>query len=509
MCSQKSPYSDERSFADALLAEMLTPEPARVDPAELEIPDVCDWMEEYFFIPETKRPIVLEPHQKTILRMFFERRPDGRFKWTTGCYFTIKKSGKTAVAGGVQKWSTVTWGDFGEIYHMGNKLEQAQERGFKATKYSIQLSPPSVRNKWDLAATKLFYKPGRSFIKALPVNAAGEAGANQRMTTWTELHGYRYEEDQRMWDEMQPPPTQPLTFRFAESYAGYEGESLVLEKLWFMALEEGERLHDELPIYGVPSTGLIAYIDTGLDARRMPWQTSEYYAKQEAMERPLNFIRIHLNKWVSSENAFIQEAIWDALKEPKSVSDKQPVVLGVDAAVSGDCTAVSVVWKDGQLVREAATYIFEPPDDGKIDYEETLTPILETLLERYNVRCVAYDEYQLHHLMTELAKEQKGIEFYAFPQGEERVKADSHLQSLITQGHLRHSGNDELKEHAKNANAKELKDGKAIRLVKKKSTKKIDGLIALSMAAWKMQDIKEPAGRAYRARTTGLYKRRV
>lgn len=445
-------------------------------------PDICDWAEERFYIGETKRPIQLEPIQKTILRLFFERNPDGTFKWQTGLYSTIKKSGKTTIAAVVQQWAAETWGDYGEIYHLGNKLDQAKERAFKITKRSIELSP--YRKDWDIQETRLTHLSTRSFIKALPVSATGEAGGNQRLTTWTELWGYWFESDRQFWDELQPVPTQSLSFRFAESYAGIEGKSLLLRDLWDMGLS-GERLHDEYPIYGVPAAGLIAYIDTGVEARRMAWQTPDYYAKTEARERPSSFKRVHLNEWVSSASAFIDEETWNALRGYPDAADIKWVFIGVDASVSHDSTAITAVTQIGAIIYELETRVFTPVD-GKLDYDLTIAPTLKAMFQKWRVRQVVYDEYQLHSFMTRFSKEHRNIKFVPFKQDGPRVESDTALYNRIQEATIRHSGSPHLIQHIKNADKNEVgtDEEKGIRIIKRHQELRIDAVVALSMASY-------------------------
>ncbi len=132
-----------------------------------------------------------------------------------------------------------------------------------------------------------------------------------------------------------------------------------------------------------------------------------------------------------------------------------------------------------------------PPKDGKMDYERTLKPALEAMFRRYGVVCVAYDQHQLHHFMTQFSKDYTAIPFYAFGQGPERLKADTALLYRINQRRLRHSGNPELRQHIQNADAKEELNGAAIRIVKRKAGKKIDGTVALSMAAYQISEIAD------------------
>lgn len=444
-------------------------------------PDICDWAEERFYVVETKRPIVLEPVQKEVLRLFFERNPDGTFKYQTGLYSTIKKSGKTTIAAMVQQWATETWGDYGEVYHIGNKLDQAKRRAYTIQRNSIEMSP--YRKDWDIQELCMTHITSKSSVRPLPLSASGEAGGNQRLTSWTEVWGIRYEAGRRAWDELQPVPTQRLSFRFAESYAGFEGESLLLRDLWDMGLS-GERLHEEYPIYGVPAAGLIAYIDTGVAARRMRWQTDEYYAKAEASERPSAFKRVHLNEWVSSVSAFIDEETWNALRGYADPADIKWVFIGVDASVSHDSTAITAVTLIGETIYELETRVFTPTD-GKLDYDLTIAPTLKAMFERWRVRQVVYDEYQLHSFMTRFSKEHRHIKFVPFKQDGPRVESDTALYNRIQEATIRHSGSPHLAQHMRNANKHEVgsDEEKGIRIEKRHQEMRIDAVVALSMAS--------------------------
>lgn len=473
------------------------------------IADILTWAAQYFYIQETRKPIVLMPHQQAILRIFTEQEADGRFKWRTLLYSTIKKSGKTTISALYARWAAETWGNGQEVYNIGNKLKQARERAFTKIRQSIKYGPEDRREVWEMTRDRLTYTETDSIIEAVPVNDAGEAGSNPSLTVWTELWGFNSEAARRFWDEMQPVATRLLSQRFVDTYAGYRGESTLLWDLWQTALT-GDRLHPTLPIYGVPAARLAAYIDTGIEARRMTWQQGaagdEYYAMTEASERPHNFRRLHLNEWVENQDAFIEMSVWDNLEHSPTPKFDGLVVIGVDAAVSGDSMAAVAVTMDDDKVIEIETHIWIPPKEGKLDFETTLRPTLEAMLVRYRVWAVTYDEYQLHDFMTQLQKAQGRVEFVPFPQGEKRLQADTALLRRLQQGQLWHSGNEKLREHVENADAKPSLDGRAIRIVKRTHDKKIDALVALSMAAHKISRSGKPKAAIIQGiGTKGLY----
>lgn len=475
-----------------------------------KLPDIVEWAESNFYI-ETGRPIELQPHQKDILRLITEQRPDGGFRWRNVLYSTIKKSGKTTISALYARWAAETWGPYQEVYNLGNKLKQAKERAFKMIDRSIKLAPQSIRHQWDLQATRLTHLPSGSFIEALPISGAGEAGGNQSLTVWTELWGFQYEDALLMWDELKPVLTRPLSQRFVDTYAGFKNESELLWAIWQNGLE-GKRLHDDLPVYGNEAAGLIAYIDTGLEARRMPWQQGEegerYFAEQERTERPENVQRHHYNFWADNTSSLFSVALWEQLEIDEG--DPQPgpeVVLAADASLSNDCTALVAVGynREHDITYEVETQIWTPPKDGKLDYGVTLSPALESMFRRYRVRGVAYDHYQLHDLMTRAAKKHPKVDFYDFPQGGERVQADTALLTRMQQAKLRHSGNKEVRDHIQNAVAvRQGDDAIRIRKRQEKGTP-VDAVVALSMGSWRWHEVKPAKQPRKRQVRTGFW----
>lgn len=479
-----------------------------------KLPDIVDWAQETFFVIETGRPILLAPHQKTILRLITEQRPDGGFRWRNVLYSTIKKSGKTTISALYAMWAAENWGPFQEVYNLGNKLKQAKDRAFKTIDRSIKLAPKRISEQWDAQATRITHMPSGSFIEALPISGAGEAGGNQSLTVWTELWGFQYEEALLMWDELKPVLTRPLSQRFIDTYAGFKNESKLLWGIWEAGLE-GQRLDDELPIYGNEEAGLIAYIDSGLEARRMPWQQGEigraYYTEQERTERPENVQRHHYNYWADNTSALISVALWDRLE----VSDEDPVpgpevILSADASLSNDCTALTAIGynRDEDMTFEVETLIWTPPKDGKLDYEETIEPAMEAMFKRFRVRGVAYDHYQLHDLMTRAAKRHRNVEFYDFDQGKERLEADTALLTRMQQGKFRHSGNHEVRNHVQNAVAVASGDS-AIRIRKREEKHTpVDAIVAISMGSWRWQAVKAPPKYSGKIGYSGLWGRK-
>jgi phage terminase large subunit-like protein len=478
--------------------------------------DVGYWAERNFYIEETERPIVLERHQKAVLRYALTRDADGHLPFNTILWGQPKKSGKTAIAGLVARWAAETWGRYGEVLCVGNDAKQAQERAYKAATISIELSPGYQRGsqvlpgRWRVLTKDSTCLTTGTTMRAVATDYKGEAGANPILVVWTELWGFTHTADLRFWAEMAPSPTRPDSLQWIETYAGYEGESELLYGLYETAVKDARQLTagelgdqsafaeapnaDSLvPCYVNERARTFAYWDDGIQARRMPWQKGEdgdrYYAAEAGRQTESQMDRLHSNLWVSAESSFVPIEWWDAAVDPLPLApgDRTPMVLALDAGVSGDCFGLLGLTRDprhadppGLVVR--LVHKWEPPPGGTIDFDGPES-VVRDLCKQYNVAEVAYDDYQLHHFSKRLMGE--GVAWFrVFGQGEERLVADGNLKLLITHRRISHDGNADLREHLTNANAKQsATEDTKLRLVKKSSKRKIDLAVCLSMSA--------------------------
>lgn len=485
----------------------------------MERRDVVYWGERRFYIPDTGRQIVLEPHQKAVLRYCLKRTDDGlgHLPFQTIMYSCPKKSGKTAIAGMVARWAAETWQRFGEVLCIGNDAEQAMERAFKAAQESIALTPGYLEQRkaipgyWTTATRLMRCLSNGSRMKAIATDYTGEAGANPILTVFTELWGFIHKNETRFWAEMAPSPTRPDSIRWIETYAGFDGESELLYTLYETCVKNGRQLtagemgavgvfeeapnpDDPIPCYVNESARMFAYWDEGEVARRMPWQKGEngarYYAAEAATQTPQQLTRLHSNQWVSAESSFIELVWWDACLDPMPPllpGDNTPIVVALDAAVTGDCFGVLGVSRDpdrtappGIAVRFSRKW--QPQGGNAIPFGE-VEEYVRWLAANFNVIEFAYDQYQLHDMATRLQNAGVGW-FRVFGQVGERLMADSDIRKMIMERRTRHDGDPDLREHLANANGKvSTTEDTKLRMVKKSESRKIDLAVCLSMAA--------------------------
>jgi hypothetical protein len=77
-------------------------------------------------------------------------------------------------------------------------------------------------------------------ISAITSDYTSAAGANPTISIFDELWGYTSERSRRLWDEMVPPPTRKIACRLTVTYAGFSGESVLLEELYKRGLAQPE-----------------------------------------------------------------------------------------------------------------------------------------------------------------------------------------------------------------------------------------------------------------------------
>lgn len=380
----------------------------------------------------------------------------------------------------------------------------------------------------------------------------------------TEIWGFVHIDDIRFWEEMKPVPAKPDSMRWVETYAGFENESTLLWELYELGLEGQQLTAGQLaeatdtpldafaetkgqpdalvPVYVNEAAGVLMYWDEGIEARRLlphekPKIVAAYYREEEQKNTPAEYARHHMNKWVGAESDFIPMPLWDACAEPWDVStekglppfepgDPTMVVIGVDAATTGDCFGIAAVTRHPQRhddVAVRAVRKWDPKDEGGIiDYwgpenflrtlckggcalghyqadgwrldkagaEKLQRPICaacenKMLVPAYKVVQICYDSYQLVDMMQRLTREHLA---WCEPvdQGKERAQADRGLYDLIVNQQFAHDGNLELREHIQNSRMRLQRDEDSkMRIVKKAAHRKIDLVVCVSMAAYR------------------------
>jgi hypothetical protein len=448
--------------------------------------DPIQWIQSEFYIPELNGPIQLYPYQIATLRESQAKDSGGNFKYNLIVWGDIKKSAKSSIAAAIALYRAfhVKWGS---VKIIANDLKQADSRVAFYLRRAIELNPRMTNIKQANYKTTL---PNHTTIEAIPIDPSGEAGGNDDLIVFSELWAAKHKALESMWTEM---TLSPMKFgksqRWVETYAGFSGESPILERLYERGIK-GERL--DLSYEDNDLSDLGVYRDGGMlmlwnTVPRLPWQTQAYYASEEEVLLPTEFRRIHKNEWVGSTSKFVEKVWWSNCYEPLPPLDSsEPCILSADAAKGGDstlpadCFALVIITRhpvrrDDVAIRYCG--IWQAPKGELLDYDP-IDQEIRRLLDTFNIVEFTYDPYQLHSIAMNYRREGL-VKTFEFKQGEPRLKADKQLRDFIIAKRISHDGNPSLTEHIDNANVvNHGEDG--IRIVKRSASLKVDSAIATS-----------------------------
>lgn len=461
--------------------------------------DPVAFIDDLIQVNELGQPFKLLPFQKRILRAAFPFDDNGKLPWQTIVWSCPKKSGKTAINAALTIWFAYTQEPPNEILVCANDLEQAQSRVFRAAAGMIR-NNPALRESAEIQ-TRQIRLSNDTTILALASDVSSAAGSNQGLTSTDELWGYVSESSRRLFEELTPVPTRKNSIRLITTYAGILGESQLLNDIYTQGVTQGERLLDDLPVFVNREAGCFMYWD---NAPRMEWQTPEYYASQKKSLRPGTYARLHENKWVTATSIFLTPEIWDPCIDeglrPLLPTDKATVFIGVDAGLKHDNAAVVAVTRDPHdrdRVRLAAHRIWRPTPKAPLDIEATIEDFLRSLHRRYKIQEILCDPYQLHRSITTL--ERAGLPIKEYPQTSGGTMAMGQaLFELLNGKNLRMYPSDELRQQAMHTVA--IESPRGWRIAKEKASRKIDAIVALSMAcvsAISTRFIRQPGDHGY------------
>jgi phage terminase large subunit-like protein len=435
------------------------------------------FIEEVLINPETGTPFILLKAEKKFLRHAFKRARNGRLLYPEQVYACPKKSGKTTFAAIYIITIVLLFGGaYAEAICAANDYDQSVGRVFAAIKRIIECSP-LLRGQAKITADKITIYG--AVITAIPSSYASAAGSNQVVATFDELWAYDSERSRRLFDELVPPPTRKNACRLTVTYAGFEGESSLLKELY----DRGLRQPQVAPsLYA--GDGILMFWSHEPVA---PWQDAAWIAEMRRSLRANQFLRMIENRFVTNESSFVALAAWDKCVHSQlghlPSNRGIPIWVGVDASIKRDSTAiVATTWdKKAQQARLVTHRVFQPNPDEPLDFEATIERTLLDLKQRFNLRKVLFDPWQMQAVAQRLTK--AGLRIEEFPQSPANLTAASqNLFELIEAQNLVTYPDAGMRLAISRAVASETPRG--WRITKEKQSHKIDVVIALAMAAY-------------------------
>jgi len=423
---------------------------------------------------EKGQPWGLSRHQRRVLAAAFRWDAQGRLCLRTFLWSEMKKSGKTFIAAALAIWWAFVTPNT-EVICAANDLEQSVGRVFqtivKLLEHNADLGHSATIRAADITLTN------GTTITAIASDYKGAAGSRHSLAVFDELWGYEHESAQRLFEELTPPPTEENAWVLIVTTAGWTGESVLLERLYKQGLS-GAHIDDELEIYCADELCMF-----WSQIPRQPWQTERYYCEQRRHLRPNTYARLHENRWVSGESTFITPELWDACVDPNHrpllPSHDEAEFDAVDIGLKSDNGAVVRVRRRENQIVLAGYRLWKPTKAAPLNLEETVEAYLRETHQQNFVRRIVIDPWQAARSIQTLKA--AGLPIEEFPQTQSNTtRMAQTLYDLLKGRNLVLYPDDELRQQALNTIAIETPRG--FRIAKEKASRKIDLIVALSMA---------------------------
>jgi phage terminase large subunit-like protein len=473
-------------------------------------------------------PFHLSPWQAFIVGSLFAWvDADGARRFRV-CYIeTGKGSGKSPLAAGIGLYMLLADNEpRSEVYAAASKKDQAMVL-FRDAVAMVQLSPSIARRVRIIGGVhpyNISYTAAGSFFRAIASDDS-QSGPRPHCALVDELHEHRDATVVEMLRAGFKGRRSPLLFMITNS--GFDRES-VCWRYHQHAISVSDRTLDDDRFFG-----FVCALDKGDDPFASPacWGKTnpnlglsiraDYIADQvhEAKQMPAKeseVRRLHFCEWTDAASPWISGEAWRACEvEPRPLEDAfagLPVVLSVDLSQTTDLTALAVVadteagifggvefWTPADTLaaraeRDGVPYplwekqghIHTVPGSS-LDYGPIALRIAE-LASTLDVVALVFDRYRMMYLRKELDALGLSLNLVEHPQTFVRVKTSNlwmphsinELERAILHKTLRVFRNPVLTWAA--ASAVAITDDQQSRMFsKRKSTGRIDGLVALTM----------------------------
>jgi phage terminase large subunit-like protein len=393
-------------------------------------------------------------------------------------YSCPKKSGKTTFAAIFVITILVLFGGaHPEAICAANDRQQAVGRVFEVIKQIVECSP-LLRTRAKITAEKITLADG-AIIRAIPNNYASAAGSNHVIAVFDELWAFDSEDSRRLFDELVPPPTRPIACRLTVTYAGFSGESSLLEELYERGLKQRQVATD---LYA--GDGMLMFWSHEPVA---PWQNADWLAEMRRSFRPHQYRRVIENRFVNAKSKFIDMKLWDACTNECfhplfDYHPRVPIWVGVDASTKHDSTALAAVsfLKREQKVWLIDHRIFTPSSHEPIDFTADVEQTLHDWCSRFDVRAIWFDPYQMAASAQRLVRDGLPMEEYT-PTVNNLTAIAENLLRLVKGGNLLVYPDAEIREAVSGTIA--IEGARGWKIARDKQSHQIDIVIAIGLAA--------------------------
>jgi len=458
-----------------------------------------------------REPFVLKPWQRAMVaNLFGWKRKDGTRRYREALVYVPRKNGKTTLLAAIIAYVLFADGEPGaELYSAAADRDQA--------KLVFAQVKGMVHNEPVLESAATVYQNsvvvGGSSYKAISAEAGTKHGYNSHLVVVDELHAQPNRELVDVLMTSTGARRQPLTIHITT--ADFDRESICNEKHDYACKVRDGIIEDPafLPVIYEASID-DDWTDPEIWAKANPnlgVSVSEEYIAHEckrAQESPTfenTFKRLHLNIKTEQDVRWLPMEAWDACGAEAALPDGGPCWAGLDLSATTDATACVLA------ARDLDTYILDahfwiPADKARerekrdrvpyltwarqgfitltegnvVDYEVVRRDI-NALARKYRIVELAADPWNAYHLLDEM-QAQDGLNVLEHRQGFVSMSGPTkEFEKAVLSNKIRHGDNPVLRWMASNVTVETDASGN-IKPSKKKSTEKIDGIVAAIMA---------------------------
>jgi hypothetical protein len=189
----------------------------------------ADFIDRVIKFNEKAEPWKLAPHQRRVLELAFRRGLKGELLYRVVVLSEPKKSGKTFIAACLALWWAITTRHT-EIIVCANDREQAESRVFRTMADLIETNE-ALKAECEVYSREIVFNNG-TIVTAISSDFKGAAGSRHSLVIYDGLWGFELESSRRLYEELTPPPTEASACILIVTYAGFSGESDLLESIY-------------------------------------------------------------------------------------------------------------------------------------------------------------------------------------------------------------------------------------------------------------------------------------
>ncbi len=463
------------------------------------------------------QPLEFEPWQQAHVGCAFGwKRPDGTRRYREVFDYEPRKNGKSTKLGALINLVAICDDEPGaQLYSAAADREQAA-LVYRQAKGMLLNNPGLAEGAKIYATFKSIEYPTGAVYKALSAEADTKHGFNTHFVAVDELHAQKNGDLVAVLVTSTGSRRQPIVWYITT--ADFDRESICNEKHNYACKVRDGIIKDPafLPIifeasidddWTDPKTWAKANPNLGISISR-EYLERECKRAQETPTYENTFKRLHLNIRTQNDVRWIAIEKWDACNDAvdESLLAGRTCYGGLDLSSKIDVSAWVLVfppsdedpkWRvlprffvprenaEKRERRDRVPYLtweregkLTFTDGNVVNYDFIKAKILDDARE-FDLKAIAYDPWNSSQLAIQLRTE--GANAIEFGQGYRTMSEPTkELEKLVLQKQLAHGGNDVLRWMASNTSVETDPAGN-IKPSKKKSTERIDGVVALVM----------------------------